>query len=199
MQPVGPDRHVVGEGNDAAVPVCEIKHLANFERSPQERKRWTARMLAAASLSRMGGSDDLCLPLYGLERSPEALHARRHLVGRSKVKEQHAVPVSAYHLFEARSQLDASPGSQPALEHGELQALTVAFDDRENAPPAFPIGNVVRHDEEAFIWHERSAGCVVWNARDLAQKVAGKQATLNDDDAPHADAVAEYRMDGFLI
>ena len=99
---------------------CEVKNLACRERSRQEGGRWTARMLAAAPPSRIEGSDDLCPPLNGLEGSPEALHARRHLVGGSKVEEQHAVPVGAYHLFEACSQLDASPGGQPALEHGKL-------------------------------------------------------------------------------
>ena len=93
-------------------------------------------------------SENVGPSLNDLERTAERLHAWSHLVRRPEVEKQHAVLVFADHFFETRRQLDAPPGSQPALEHRELKPIPISLDDRQNTAPTSPVRNVVGDDEQ---------------------------------------------------
>jgi len=147
----------------------------------------------------MDASDDVRPSLKRLEGASETLHARRDLVGWTEIEDHDTILILADHLFKTCRQLDAPPGGEPALEHGKLHPITVTLDNREDAPPALPVDNVVRHDEKTFFGHGKSAGSVMGDTRDFTQKVTREQAALHCEDTPHADSVAEHRMDGFLI
>ena len=134
-----------------------------------------------------------------LEGPTEALHSRGHLVRWPQIEKENAVLVLADHLFQTRGQFNAPTRSQTTLEHRQLQAVAVPFNDGQHTAPTLTVGNVVCDDEETLFRHGRSARCVVRDARDLTHEMTREKSALYRDDAPHADPISEDRMNGFLI
>jgi len=87
------------------------------------------------------------------ERFTDALHGQLDFVRRSDIDQEDVVLTILYQFTQSRLELGAAAARETALENGKLYPLAIPMHGFEHAPPALLVGDVIGHDEEAFVGH----------------------------------------------
>ena len=124
------------------------------ERCPRKRRYVSARISSGSFACLHNGR----LPGRGLIALAHAFDKRINPFSRTQVQNQDMIFRRLDGVFQTRPHLSPSPCRQAALKNRQLQPVAVALHGLKDTTPALRLGNVIRHDVEVFICHNRYRG-----------------------------------------
>lgn len=124
-----------------------LKELCTCERSlgrlaPLSRSRWRGRK----------NSHNNRFTLHWVEILAETDDSRVYAIGGSNVEYHHVIVSVQDDAVEQRDHLSVAPARKSALEHRQLQPLTVSIHQPEYSPPTTLIANIVGDDKDSILF-----------------------------------------------
>src|SRR5690606_34148281 len=116
-----------------------LKNLRPRERSPHFGRHWSARAGAAALHYHR-------LALDRRERSAQAGYPRAHVLCGAEIDHHDMIIRIENQLVKRREQVGLPAAAEATLENGKLHPFAITFHQREHAPPALGVPDIVRHD-----------------------------------------------------
>lgn len=102
---------------------------------------------------RPAASDDNRLTTDRLKCLAQTDHPGDHPIRRTEVHGKHVVLLMVEDTIKQRDQFSMPPGTEPALEHRQLQPLTMALHQAEHPSPALLVGDIIGDHVKVFFVH----------------------------------------------